>query len=105
MKNELDKIYKKYKKETNMTFRELKIWSQNPKSNEASLDRKPITRNLKLLGKRKADWTTKDIQDAKKSISYLRRAKKIKRKQGVPRTVLTPNEIALRNWGFDVFKK
>lgn len=100
----LDQVYSKYKKATNMSYTELKIWSKNKKSREASLNRKPIIRNLRLLKKRKSNWTTKDIQEANKTISYLARAKKIKRKKGVPKDQLTPNEIAMRNWGFDVYK-
>ena len=104
-RNELDKVYSKYKKAVNMTYTELKIWSKNKTSFKASLSRKPITINLGLLKKNKNDWTSKDIRNANKTISYLARAKKIKRKKGVPRNVLTLNEIALRNWGYDVFKK
>lgn len=102
---EIDQVYKKYKKATNMTYTELLIWSKNPKSKTASLSREPIRRNLRLLKKPKDKWTTRDVKDANKTISYLARAKKIERKQGIPRTKLTPNEIALRNWGYDVFKK
>jgi len=103
--DELDKIYSKYKKSVNMTYTELKIWSKNPLSFKASLSRKPITRNLGLLSKPKDKWTSREIKTAKKTISYLARAKKIPRKKGIPKNQLTPNEIALRNWGYDVFKK
>ena len=103
--NELDKIYSKYKKSVNMTLTELKIWSKNPLSRKASLSRKPIKRNLGLLSKPKDKWTSREIKNAKMTISYIARAKKIQRKKGIPRNQLTPNEIALRNWGFDVFKK
>lgn len=105
---ELDKTFNKYKDATNMSFRELKIWSQNPKSKEASLSRKPIRRNLRLLKKKKDTWTTKDIKDANRTISYLARAKGIEKeyKKNNPRDKsLTKNRIALRNWAFDVFKK
>lgn len=102
---ELDKVYKKYKGSVNMTFTELKIWSKNPKSKEASLSREPIKRNLRLLSKKKSDWSIKDIKEANMVISYLARAKKIKRASGIPRNELTKNEKALRNWAFDVFKK
>lgn len=103
-KSELDKVYSKYKNSVNMTYTELLIWSKNPKSKEASLSREPITRNLRLLRKAKKDWTSKDIRGANKTISYLARAKKIKRAKGVPRKELTRNEKALRSWGYDVFK-
>lgn len=103
--NILDRVYNKYKKATNMTYIELFIWAKNPKSKQASLSRDPIKRNLNLLKKSKDKWTSKDIKDANKSISYLARAKKIKRAKGTPKNILTKNEIALRNWAYDVLKK
>lgn len=102
---EIDKVYKKYKDVTNMSYIELFTWSKNPTSKEASLSREPIIRNLRLLKKPKKEWTAKDVRDANKTISYLARAKKIKRAKGTPKNVLTRNEKALRNWAFDVFKK
>lgn len=102
---ELDKIYAKYKKVTNMSATELKIWSRNPKSKEASLSRSPIKRNIRLLSKNKNDWTSKDIKDAKRTISYISRAKGIEKTYRAKRNELTKNRIALRNWGFDIFKK
>ena len=105
IQKEIDKTYEKYHKAVNMTFTELLVWSRNPKSREASLSREPIRRNLSLLGKRKGQWKTQDIEKANKTLSYLARAKKIKRAKGFKRTELTPNEVALKNWGYDVFKK
>lgn len=104
IQKEIDKTYDKYYKSINMTFTELLLWSRNPKSREASLSREPIRRNLSLLKKRKWQWKTQDIEKANKTISYLARAKKIKRAKGYKRNELTPNEIALRSWGFDAFK-
>ena len=102
---EIDKVYSKYKKAVNMTFTELRIWSKNPLSRKASLSRSPITRNLSLLSTSKYKWGASQVEKANKTISYLARAKKIKRKKGIPKGELSPNEIALRNWGYDVFKK
>jgi len=99
----IDKVYSKYKKAVNMTFRELKIWSENPLSKKASLSREPINRNLRLLKKNKSDWTLRDVKGANKTISYLARAKKIKSKNFIAGK-LTKNDIALRNWAFDRFK-
>ena len=101
----INDVYKKYKNSVNMTYTELKIWSKNKLSNEASLDRRPIKRNLILLNKNKKDWNMKNIKAANKVISYLARAKKIKSKNYIPGTKLTYNDVALRNWGFDKFKK
>jgi hypothetical protein len=105
IQKEIDQAYTKYHKATNMSFTELLLWSRNPKSKEASLSRGPIRSNLSLLKKKKGAWKTQDIEKANKTISYLARAKKIKRAKGYKKTELTPNEIALKNWGFDIFKK
>ncbi len=102
---EIEKVHTKYKNAVNMNFTELKIWSKNPLSKKASLSREPIKRNLKLLSTPKYKWGAIQIQEANKTISYLARAKKIKRKKGTPKGELSPNEIALRNWGYDVYKK
>jgi len=101
---EIDKVFKKFKNATNMTAQELRIWRDNPKSREASLSREPIRRNLRLLSTPKSKWGAKEVKDANKTISYLARAKEIPRAKGVPRNKLTDNEIALRNWSYDVFK-
>lgn len=101
---EINETFRKYKNATNMSARELKIWSNNPKSREASLSREPIRRNIRLLSTPKRRWGAREVEDANRTISYLARAKKIDRKDGVPRKELTTNEKALRNWGFDVFK-
>ncbi len=101
---EVNEVYEKYKKKTNMTYTELKIWSLNPTSKLASIDRSPLRRNLRLLSKPRYKWNLKDVDDANKTISYISRARKIKRKKGIPKNQLTPNEIALKNWGYDSFK-
>jgi len=100
----VEKIYKKYKNAVNMNYTELKIWSKNPESRKASLSREPIRRNLRLLKKNKSDWTLNDVKDANKTISYLARAKKIKRAKGIPKDKLTRNEIAMRNWAYNNYK-
>lgn len=105
---EISRVYDKFKKETNMSFMEFLTWSKNPVSKLASLNREPIRRNLRLLSKRKKDWTVRDVRDANKTISYLARAKGIEKeykKKNRKDKTLTPNRIALRNWAFDVFKK
>lgn len=105
---EINKVYSKYKKAVNMTATELRIWSKNSLSRQASLSREPITRNIRLLSKPKTKWTQTDLRDANKTISYLARAKGIERiyKKNNPKDKsLTKNRLALRNWAYDVFKK
>ena len=103
----IEQTYKKYKKATNMTYTELLIWSKNPCSKKASQNRNPINRNLKLLKKNKPDWNMEDVREANKVISYLARAKKIKRSKTKVKDCkgLTKNEIALMNWSFNPYKK
>lgn len=100
---ELDKVYRKYKQKSNMTYTELLIWSKNPASKLASLDRTPIIRNLRLLKKRKSFWTTKDIEDAKKTITFISRMKKVKRGKPVFKN-LSKRDISLLNWAYNPFK-
>ena len=105
---EIDRVFSKYQKATNMTFNELLIWNKNPLSKKASLSRQPINRNLKLLATPKNKWNIREVNSANRTISYLARAKgieKIYKKNNPKDKSLTPNRIALRNWGFDVFKK
>lgn len=99
----IDRVYRKYKKVTNMSYNEFLIWSKNPLSKKASLSREPIRRNLRLLKKNKSDWDLQDVKAANKTISYLARAKKIKSKNFI-KGKLTKNDIALRNWAYDKFK-
>jgi hypothetical protein len=97
----LDEVFKKYHETVNMSYSQLQEWSQNPKSKVASLDRSPIRRNLRLLSKKKEDWTQKDITDANRTISYVNRAKAIgKGKVTGKSEPFGRNEIALRNWAY-----
>jgi len=101
----IDEIYLKYKNSTNMSCSEMKKWSKNSLSYQASLNREPIKRNIKLLCTPKNKWNKNLEKEAKKTISYLARAKKIKSKNYIGNSGLTKNEIALKNWGWNVKKK
>ena len=87
-----------------MSYSELENWSNNPKSRLASLDRSPITRNLRLLSKKKDEWTANDFTDASKTVAFIARFRnsemgdkiKINGKE-IP---YTKTQIALRNWGY-----
>jgi len=122
MKNkELNKTYYRYKKSTNMTFKQLLNWSNNPISQTASIKPKYDSveakqervklklylpkrlrdksrrfntaqlRNLVLLYINKSKWDKFLISQAKKSINYLKRSKK---RKGII------NKRALMNWGY-----
>jgi hypothetical protein len=102
---ELDIVFSNYHKAVNMSFSQLESWSKTEYSKLASLSREPITRNLKLLGKNKKDWSREDISGANKTIAYIARAKAIGKGQVTKAT--SPygrNEIAMKNWAYDMSK-
>jgi len=70
---EIDARYDDYMNAVNMTYSELKAWSETECSTLASLDRSPIERNLELLQTNKADWTEKHFEDAGKTIAFINR--------------------------------
>jgi hypothetical protein len=70
---EIEARYDDYMSAVNMTYSELKAWSETECSMLASLDRGPIERNLELLQTNKADWTNKHYEDAGKTIAFINR--------------------------------
>ena len=70
---EIDARYDDYMNAVNMTYSELKAWSETECSTLASLDRSPIERNLELLQTNKANWTNKHFEDAGKTIAFINR--------------------------------
>ena len=106
---ELDDVYKKYKESVNMSESELTKWSQNECSDLAGLDRAPIARNLRLLGKKKSEWNSKDITDANKTISFIARMKANLGGEDSQTTedgteCGTKAYISLKNWAYDAAK-
>jgi hypothetical protein len=70
---EIDARYDDYMSAVNMTYSELKAWSETECSTLASLDRGPINRNLELLQTNKADWNDSHYEDAGKTIAFINR--------------------------------
>jgi len=70
---EIDARYDDYMNAVNMTYSELKAWSETECSTLASLDRGPIERNLELLQTNKDQWTEKHYEDAGKTIAFINR--------------------------------
>jgi hypothetical protein len=70
---EIDARYDDYMNAVNMTYSELKAWSETECSTLASLDRGPINRNLELLQTNKADWNNSHYEDAGKTIAFINR--------------------------------
>jgi hypothetical protein len=101
----LDRVYNAYKNSVNMSYSQLKKWAENPLSRRASLTRGPINRNLRLLSKKKSLWNNKDIKDARKTIAFNSRMKKVARGKPVSKnTKLSKRDISLRNWAYNPVK-
>lgn len=102
---EKESIRRKYFRATNMSASELKRWANTELSRKASLDRSPIKRNYELLSTPVSEWNTKHYRWANKTIGYLARAKKIPRAKEEVGGGYTRNEIALKNWAYDIKKR
>jgi len=99
---EIAETFTKYKDSVNMSYSELKAWSETKCSKKASLNRDAVNRNLKLLSKKKADWTSYDATQARKAIAYIARARKQKQGKNVSKECpYSKNYIALKNWAYD----
>jgi hypothetical protein len=76
LQEDLDEVYSEWSDTVNMTASELRRWSGNPCSREASLDpTEVIERNLNLLETNKSDWGEDEIEDANRTISFINRMK------------------------------
>lgn len=96
-------LQSRYYNSINMSYSELLKWSKTPCSHKASLDRKPIERNLRLLKKKK--WNKFDEAEAKKTISFIARMKKVKSGKNVSKDCpYSRRDISLLNWAYDPMK-
>jgi len=68
----IDEVYSKYHDIVNMSYSELKAWSETDCSKLASLDRSPITRNLNLLSKKKSEWGANEVKSANRTSQVSR---------------------------------
>lgn len=100
VKDELEKVYSKYKKKVNMTFTELLIWSK--KSPDKFKNKYYFKINLGLLRKNKSKWNYYDINNAKKII-YLLSSLKCTKKSAKNSKKLTNNDINLLNLGYNPY--
>lgn len=97
--------YDDYMSAVNMTYSDLKAWSETECSTLASLDRSPIERNLELLSTNKDEWTTKHFEWAGKTIAFINRMRE--NTAGDLLTDSNGNEcgskrtISLKNWAYD----
>ena len=101
-RKEIDEVYAEYKKSVNMSYSQMKKWAENPWSRKASLTRGPIKRNLRLLSKRKSEWDSRDVRDAKKTIAFNSRMKEVESGKPVSKDIpLSKRDISLRNWAWN----
>lgn len=97
--------YDDYMSAVNMTYSELKAWSETECSTLASLDRSPIERNLELLSTNKDEWTNMHYEYAGKTIAFINRMR-----ENTAGDLLTDSNgndcgskrtISLKNWAYD----
>jgi len=101
-----DEVYSDWSDEVNISATELKKWSKNPCSREAS--KKPVTvikRNLRLLERDKDEWTENDYKDAKRTISFISRMRGMRPDSPREGPFGCPSEwaISLLNWAYNPF--
>lgn len=107
--DELDEVYSEWSDAVNMSAEDLREWSENPCSREASLDPEAVLeRNLRLLERDKDEWTEEDISDAKRTISFIARMRGMRdRMTGSPKDedngCPTDWAISLLNWAYNPF--
>jgi hypothetical protein len=97
----IDEVYKKYHDTVNMSYSELEAWSKTECSKKASLDRSPITRNLNLLSKKKADWGANEVKSANRTISFVSRMKNMEQGEPVSKTCPSKRDVSLMNWAYN----
>jgi len=97
----LDEVFAKYRETVNMSASELERWADTECSTLASKSRAPIRRNLRLLRKKKADWTAQDIRDASRTISFVARMKGAEQGEPARKGCPSKRDISLKNWAYD----
>ena len=101
-----DEIFEEWQEHKNMSADELRRWSKNPCSREASLNPvRVMKRNLRLLEKDKSEWTEEDYRDAERATSFISRMRGMKPDMPREGPHGCPSEwaISLLNWGFNPF--
>lgn len=103
----LDEVYAAWQDSINMSTAQLRSWSENPCSREASVrPTQVIRRNLRLLEKNKDEWTEQDIDDAKRTISFISRMSAQRPDAPMDGENGCPSKwaISLLNWAYNPFE-
>jgi hypothetical protein len=99
--DEVARWYERYHETVNMTAGELRRWSKSPCSSEASLDRSPVERNLHLLSTPRSDWGVREVDWAKRTVSFVARMRGMKSGRPARSGCPSKRDISLKNWAFD----
>lgn len=98
----LNEVYASWRSTVNMSASELERWSDNPCSRKASLNPSAvISRNLRLLRKKKSEWDSRDIKDANRTISFVSRMRGMPKGEPVAEGCPSKRDISLRNWAYN----
>ena len=97
----INEVYSKYHSIVNMSYSELKAWSETDCSKKASLDRGPRNRNLNLLSKKKSDWGASEVKSANRTISFVSRMKNMEQGEPVSKGCPSKRDISLKNWAYN----
>jgi hypothetical protein len=101
----IDEAFAKYHATVNMSASELETWAGTECSKLASLDRRPIERNLRLLNKAKEDWDIDDARDANRTVSFVARMKGAEQGEPAREGCDSKRDISLKNWAYNPGKK
>lgn len=101
----IDEVYAKYHDTVNMSASELEAWSKTECSKLASLDRRPIARNLALLRTAKDQWGAAEVAQANRTISFVSRMKGAEQGEPAKEGCPSKRDISLKNWAYDPGKK
>lgn len=104
LQDTIHEVYSKYHDLVNMSYSELKAWSETDCSKKASLDRGPINRNLNLLSKKKEDWGADELKSANRTISFISRMKNMPQGEPVSKECPSKRDISLKNWAYNANK-
>lgn len=99
----IDEAFQKFHGVVNMSASELDDWRETDASSKASINRGVvINRVIRLLEKRKKDWTIKDASDALKVYGFIERMRKAEQGEDISKDIkISKRDASLKNWGYN----